>query len=619
MSNAVITSGIYCSPAASGTVAGNVTVTIGSGADISPTYAGSTKSGSVQGTVTVILDGADADIGTLSGQGLSAATGTVGKSRLVLKSGTLFTAPKNFAEIDIRVAAGKTMTLSNCELEADSVSSEGTLAFAGVAKLTAEEVLGTVNCAVTGEQVNNHAYVTAPAGSGIVFDAATGITEDNGVWLKKDLENFQGLILTAAQGVTFDLYTGFSGGELVEPYAVDGNSKFYPTVTGRFRYVASGEGLYTVQQNVWMSDEEAMTRTVIDVTPSKRADIGGWEPAESTVVKLFTEEFLEKVVPSDPDLWPDYKHLLVTPAFSGDRAEHLHTTQSEMEAYIASLDDADDDMYVYALTTTPGGRTVPIVIFTRVDLSGAKTLQFKDLGKQITETAFEALAEQGLSYNFYDTRINNLNGTGNRAYAASKGILFFLTESCGAFSGRTAYERRVVSGIVATESILKSVNADAADIKALITAEKQKIIDDGAKYTEDDIIPLKTSDSEHPEFSYELTSINTATGEGRPVTVIPTICDVVERSRVAPTAYVIPAGETWTAKVLELMDLSKISYTYIPAGSKVLLLHVMFGEEDYPISAANKDVNGSGAVDTDDAVYLLLHVMFGAEDYSITA
>ena len=49
-----------------------------------------------------------------------------------------------------------------------------------------------------------------------------------------------------------------------------------------------------------------------------------------------------------------------------------------------------------------------------------------------------------------------------------------------------------------------------------------------------------------------------------------------------------------------------------------LLLHVMFGSEDYPISAgALTDFDGSDHTNTDDAVYLLLHVMFGAEDYPI--
>jgi len=48
-----------------------------------------------------------------------------------------------------------------------------------------------------------------------------------------------------------------------------------------------------------------------------------------------------------------------------------------------------------------------------------------------------------------------------------------------------------------------------------------------------------------------------------------------------------------------------------------LLLNVMFGDGDYPITNPDKDMDNDGKVDTDDAVYLLLHVMFGAEDYPI--
>ena len=48
-----------------------------------------------------------------------------------------------------------------------------------------------------------------------------------------------------------------------------------------------------------------------------------------------------------------------------------------------------------------------------------------------------------------------------------------------------------------------------------------------------------------------------------------------------------------------------------------LLLNVMFGDGDYPITNPDQDMNNDGKVDTNDAVYLLLHVMFGAEDYPI--
>ena len=709
VSNAVVSAGIYASPASSGTVSGNVTVTIGAGvADVSPLYAGSTGSGSVTGTVTIVLDGADHEIPTLSGKGLSSATGTVGASRLLLKSGTLFAAPKNFTFIDVAVDTGKTLTISGVELQADTLTSAGTLKFSGVSKLTAQQVTGVVSCDVEGDVLSNHGYLVAPAGSNITFAPATGVTEDDGVWRKLDLENFQGLVLTAAEGVTFDLYKNFGNEEsaenLVEPYMVVGNYKFYPTITGRYHWAASGAGRYSMRQNVWMSEEEAMTRTEIDVTPGLVSGVGGWE-ATNSVVRLFTEEFLEKVIPSDPDLWPEYKHLLVTPAFSEGRADHLFTTQTEMESFIAGMDDADDNMYVYTLSKTPGGRNVPIVIFTHLDLSGVKTVEeaakliiadseangkltvhhqafmhgdepaagetalamikyydedlgeklldkmniyvipwlnpdgaykhlrtelgsclslnyvkkryhimadvmfqphvafdnheadaavqwtrhnhadmlispsfnvesnqdFINISKAITDQAFVALKEQGMSYNYYTALINHSDGTGTRSYYARKGVMTFLMESCGAFSGRTAYERRTLAGVISCESLLTSIYNDAENVKAIIVAEQKNIIEEGKTFSEDDIVPLHVTKTEHPEFSYVLQSINTATGEGRPETVIPTIYDNVVRYRVAPTAYVIPAGQSWNGTVLELCDRLGLVYTQIPAGSTVLL------------------------------------------------
>jgi len=708
VSNAVITAGIYASPTSSGTVSGNVTVTVGPGVtDVSPLYAGSTGSGSVTGTVTVILDGADHEIPNLSGKGLSSATGTVGASRLILKSGTLFAAPKNFTFVDIAVDTGKTLTVDGIELQADTLSSAGTLVFSGIGSVTAGQVLGSVNCTVAGEVLNNHAYLTAPAGSNVTFAPETGVTEEDGVWRKLDLVNFQGLVLTAAEGVTFDLYTGFGNEEnaedLVEPYMVEGNTKYYPTITGRYHWRADGAGRYSMRQNVWMSEEEAMTRTEIDVTPGFTANTG-WEQTNS-VVRFFTEEFIEKVIPSDPDLWPEYRHLLVTPAFTETKADHQFTTQAEMESFIAGLDGEDDDMYVYTLATTPGGRNVPIVIFTKVDLSGAETVEeaarlivadseangkltvhhqafmhgdepaagetalamikyydedlgeklldkmniyvipwlnpdgaykhqrtelgscisldyvkkryhikadvmfqphvafdnheadaavqwtrhshadmlispsfntessqaFVDISKAITDQAFVALKEQGMSYNYYTALINHSDGTGTRSYYARKGVMTFLMESCGAFSGKLAYERRTLAGVISCESLLISIHDDAENVKAIIVAEQKKILEEGAVFSAEDLVPLHVTKTEHPEFSYVLQSINTATGEGRDETVVPTIYDKVERSRIAPTAYVIPAGQSWNAEVLALCDCLGLVYTEIPAGSTVML------------------------------------------------
>ena len=50
-----------------------------------------------------------------------------------------------------------------------------------------------------------------------------------------------------------------------------------------------------------------------------------------------------------------------------------------------------------------------------------------------------------------------------------------------------------------------------------------------------------------------------------------------------------------------------------------LLLHTMFGKENYPLNAAPADIDCSGIVDQEDAVYLLLHTLFGKENYPLAS
>ena len=203
-----------------------------------------------------------------------------------------------------------------------------------------------------------------------------------------DTANFKGLVLTTSVGtdqVSVKLYKGFNNEDanLMTPVyteqTADGGMAYYYEVTaeGRYRCVSrspSGNARYIIHRSIYMSAEEAATKTVCDVTPAKRST-SGWDPP---LVYTYTDEVLSGPYASSKELWPDYADVFTTPAFKAGRNPHQQTTQTEMMNFINGLNGSNDNMYVYILGKGDGSKAaekfdIPIVIFTKVDLSGAKT------------------------------------------------------------------------------------------------------------------------------------------------------------------------------------------------------------------------------------------------------
>ena len=110
------------------------------------------------------------------------------------------------------------------------------------------------------------------------------------------------------------------------------------------------------------------------------------------------------------------------------------------------------------------------------------------------------------------------------------------------------------------------------EVKAIIVADQQRIISSGKTFDETDIIPLQTGTTSHPELAWTIPTYDGATGLFKKYqTTTPDVYDDIQRSRPAPTAYVLPAGENWVADVLKIMERHGITYTTLPAGSTVKL------------------------------------------------
>lgn len=185
------------------------------------------------------------------------------------------------------------------------------------------------------------------------------------------MDDFKGLVLKAAPGVSVELACGYNEGDPVLPEKVEenqcGTSRYYPDLVGAFRCKVSGEGYYTVTKNILMTDEKCCAGLVLDVTPDKMAGTG-WEPQE---MRTYTDEVIAAHLSDDLAQWPAYASVLTTPWFTQPHARHQITTQAQLEAFLKEL-----EVPVYSTgTSSIHGHDIPIAILTRADLSRATTLE----------------------------------------------------------------------------------------------------------------------------------------------------------------------------------------------------------------------------------------------------
>lgn len=199
------------------------------------------------------------------------------------------------------------------------------------------------------------------------------------------------------------------------------------------------------------------------------------------------------------------------------------------------------------------------------------TPEFQDLMLQMSKEIFANVEKNGLDYRYYSNYVNTVNANISRSFAARQGTMFFLVETRGIGYGLSFYERRIATHIASVESIFDQTARDPQRILTTVAAEKQNIIDRGAVYHGDNRIVLSTKATEDPGLGHVLNKYDQLTGMSQTGQTIPKVYSNILSQRTAPTAYVIPAGESFTEKVLELMDKHGITYTFLPEGSRVLL------------------------------------------------
>lgn len=184
---------------------------------------------------------------------------------------------------------------------------------------------------------------------------------------------------------------------------------------------------------------------------------------------------------------------------------------------------------------------------------------------------FEQLDEAGLRVYHYGQTSNNPIG---RAYFGLYDCLSFLVETRGIGAGKTNFERRVFSQETAVLSYLTYAAEHSEEIKELVADAREETIAKGAVYgEEDDILALYQTASGAVQTEYAGTRVqyNMDGTEYSSETDTMALYDTIERSRIRPTAYVIPADLENIDKILYILDNQGAEYYRLSDGSRATL------------------------------------------------
>lgn len=222
--------------------------------------------------------------------------------------------------------------------------------------------------------------------------------------------------------------------------------------------------------------------------------------------------------------------------------------------------------------------------------------EFINLGENTIKQPISTLQSQDMIATYYLDGTNCEYATTGRGYMAHRSILTVLVESRGINSGTVNYERRVAGQVISMQSLLDYVKANHETINTVVNNEKKSIAEKGKTYETTDYIALRNVSKKHTELTISLQYWDSGTGEKTQVKqIVPVSYELPNPARVRPTAYVIPAGETWTAKVLEILDRHGITYDQLPAGSSVYLQQYTGNTTTAQLTAEQKFTFAKGA------------------------
>ena len=482
ITNTYVKSLYACSTQSTGSVSGDVTITLGEGADVDTFYTESGSMSKVGGTTTLIVSG-----GSIDAIKRSSTNADNGPTAVELSWGTVKNCEKVADTVAINIPQDKTLTVTG-DVVVDTLAAAGTLNFSGKGSVSATTVTGSVNCTVADTVLAGHSYVNAPADAAISFPESSGILAAGGQWTLNGLpveEDFTGVILTAKPGVTVKLYTGYTEGEVLTPTkTVTGtvNAYYYEITPGKYRYISSGTGYYKIEKCLYMSQAEVEEGLVVDAMPPVKSG-EGWE--QTSTVQLYTDEVYQGARNEDMLNWPEFADVFTTPYFTEERTAYQMTTQDQMESFIYDLDDENDNLYTFSSGRSSGyDFDIPVVIITETDLTGVTSLeQAADIMGQEKPTIFYRAHMHGSEPASCDAALailQRLDGQLGEEVLDSINVIIMPRNNP---DGASTYTRTLTSGIDPNGDLLKAAHSETEAYLNVFDLFQPELIMDGHEYT----------------------------------------------------------------------------------------------------------------------------------------
>ena len=184
----------------------------------------------------------------------------------------------------------------------------------------------------------------------------------------------QKVTLRAPGDVKVEVFRGFADTIPLRPVSAKmamfggGKSYQYALEPGRYHFVASGNGYYTLHKDFVVPESKN-----INANPGKMGG-KGYEPKR---VYEFTDKTSASLALGA--LAKKFPKVMTVPGLNPKKPAQEHATQEEMEAFLVKLDDPKDNMYRYIVGKTTLGLAMPLAVFTTDDITGKDLPEAADI------------------------------------------------------------------------------------------------------------------------------------------------------------------------------------------------------------------------------------------------